>query len=181
MRVAQDLQIHHFHIWARLLLAQLLVAEVVAEHTLEPPLYQAEVVVGAAPMRKEPIPPARSAAVSRSSWEEEVPGVLVPASKTADQVPRAASTSRGSKAKLAAMTRCETGMGPRRKAGAAWLRGGVAQNCSSDLCVTASMTRDPAEAFAAADADLEVVRRDRTGINERIASERASATTRSTS
>jgi|GEM_PF-2063165 len=30
----------------------------------------------------------------------------------------------------------ETGMGPRRKAGAAWLRGGVAQNRSSDLCVT---------------------------------------------
>ncbi len=26
---------------------------------------------------------------------------------------------------------------PRRKAGAAWLRGGVAQNRSSDLCVTA--------------------------------------------
>ena len=30
----------------------------------------------------------------------------------------------------------ETGVGPRRKAGAAWLRGGVAQNRSSDLCVT---------------------------------------------
>jgi hypothetical protein len=30
----------------------------------------------------------------------------------------------------------ETGVGPRRKAAAAWLRGGVAQNRTSDLCVT---------------------------------------------
>jgi len=32
----------------------------------------------------------------------------------------------------------EIGVGPNRKAGAAWLRGGVAQNRSSDLCVTES-------------------------------------------